>query len=828
MTKWRKRPVGAGAKAFNSIYSLRQTACPKAESAWRSLHLLIGATQPRWTRPFCFWPAPRVQHLFAFAVALGALSAPGHAVPSTSAALCAPLRSLGAPGLASAGLSPPMPVATERAVHTAASEPAVYARQVDELLRHADAHQQLGYYRRSIEELRAGLALAEETDDRYRIAALSSSLGSALLAIGETSAARRELQRSLDIARGAGSTGLEAVVRNNFGNLFAAEGDATAALGAYDDSARLALAARQPELAARAAINAARLLAGLPQPDGEAAEARLRLALTALDRAPASPAHAFELVSIGILLRELDAAAGSADRRRLDAARTALSRAVEIAAEFGDVRTESYALGHLGRLYENRGQIDQALRLTREAMFLAQTADAPKALYLWRWQAGRLLAAQGNLDAAITAYEGALRTLQSIRTDLSSVDRRTGAPSFREATEPVFLGLADLLLRRAAAGGDRAERADLAQARATIELLKAAELESYFQDECVAVLQSRITSIDRLADRTAVLYPIVLPDRTELLLGISGELKRVTVAVPRAELNAEVRDLRRALEDVESAQGFLPHARRIYSWLIAPIEGALAKAGIDTLVFVPDGALRTIPLSALHDGDRFVVARYAVATVPGLTLLDARPIARGEIRPLIAGLSEPVQGFPALENVETELHAIQQMYGGTVLKNEAFVTARLAAALAETPYTVVHLATHATFARNPEDSYLLTHNGQLGLDDLERLVAPSRFRAAPVELITLSACQTAAGDDRAALGLAGVAIKAGARSALATLWTVYDPATAVLVPEFYRQLGDPRLSKAQALRRAQLSVLRDERLVHPAYWSPFLIIGNWL
>jgi CHAT domain-containing protein len=92
----------------------------------------------------------------------------------------------------------------------------------------------------------------------------------------------------------------------------------------------------------------------------------------------------------------------------------------------------------------------------------------------------------------------------------------------------------------------------------------------------------------------------------------------------------------------------------------------------------------------------------------------------------------------------------------------------------------------------------------------------------------LSSCQTAVGDDRAALGLAGIAIKAGARSALATLWMIYDPAAAVLVPEFYRHLRDPRVSKAEALRRAQLAVLQDERLAHPAYWAPYLMIGNWL
>lgn len=97
-----------------------------------------------------------------------------------------------------------------------------------------------------------------------------------------------------------------------------------------------------------------------------------------------------------------------------------------------------------------------------------------------------------------------------------------------------------------------------------------------------------------------------------------------------------------------------------------------------------------------------------------------------------------------------------------------------------------------------------------------------------MELLTLSACQTAAGDDRAALGLAGVAVKAGARSALATLWFINDQATALLITEFYHQLRDPDLSKAKALQRAQLILLNDRRYQHPGYWSPFLLIGNWL
>jgi CHAT domain-containing protein len=108
------------------------------------------------------------------------------------------------------------------------------------------------------------------------------------------------------------------------------------------------------------------------------------------------------------------------------------------------------------------------------------------------------------------------------------------------------------------------------------------------------------------------------------------------------------------------------------------------------------------------------------------------------------------------------------------------------------------------------------------------VVAPAQFRRQPLELLTLSACATAAGDERAALGLAGVAIRSGARSALGSLWKIADKPTSQLLVSFYRDLGDPSVSKAVALQRAQKEFLRDPRYRHPAYWSAFILISNWL
>ena len=211
-----------------------------------------------------------------------------------------------------------------------------------------------------------------------------------------------------------------------------------------------------------------------------------------------------------------------------------------------------------------------------------------------------------------------------------------------------------------------------------------------------------------------------------------------------------------------------------------------------------------------------------------MTLTDLRPISRQNIQPLLNGLTEAVQGFPALDYVDQELAAIHTTYGGKVLENQDFRLGSVQQALKDTPYSIVHIASHGQFASDVRNTFLLTFDDKLTMDRLERFMSLSQYRDQPVELLTLSACQTAAGDDRAALGLAGVAVKAGARSAVATLWFINDQASSQLVTEFYRQLRNPDISKARALQQAQLTLVNDRRYQHPGYWSPFLLIGNWL
>jgi CHAT domain-containing protein len=160
--------------------------------------------------------------------------------------------------------------------------------------------------------------------------------------------------------------------------------------------------------------------------------------------------------------------------------------------------------------------------------------------------------------------------------------------------------------------------------------------------------------------------------------------------------------------------------------------------------------------------------------------------------------------------------------------NQNFLVSRLENELGNKQFNIIHIASHGQFESDIKKTFLLTFDDRLTMDQLEQYVGLFRFREDPLELLTLSACETAAGDDRAALGISGIAIKAGARSALATLWYINDQASSTLVSEFYRQLQDPSVSRAIALKRAQLKLLNDRSYQHPSYWSPFLLINNWL
>jgi CHAT domain-containing protein len=701
--------------------------------------------------------------------------------------------------------------------------------EIDTLIKLSDAYLVLGRCSRSLQTLQSAWELASKANDGARLAAVLGNKGKAYLSIGMIKVAERQLKDSIEMAQDAGKSDIEAFIINEIGNLQTLQKEYGEALYSYDRCINLAGIGRNQILITTALINATK--AAVQWENFKEAKTYLESALEQTRKLDDSYFKAYGLISLGQLAGKIASEFIDLSDHGLYVAYQTLTEAFTLSETFNNSRMKSYALGYLGKLYEDEKRIEEALVLTQRAIFEAQQSNAPEILYKWQWQKGRLLKAHGNIEESIAAYKSAVENLRLIRQDVYMAYRESDI-SFRDKGGKVFLELADLLFKWSESQTDHmAVQNIFKDIRNTIESLRMAELQDYFQDECVVALQKKeinLEQLGRIGSQTVIIYPIIFPDRLEILLNLPDEkIKRFTTKINSVDLKNETLSFRRSLEKI--SRGYEKHAQRLYDYIIRPFEDELITQKIDTLVFIPDDFLRTVPMSALNDGKLFLIEKFAIANMPGrITLTKPTSFKFRNARPLLCGLTKPVQGNRPLPQVAKELEAIQRLYGGKQIMDEDFKTDELEQELKSVPYNIVHMATHGKFEDNIKASYLLVYDGKLSMNDLEKLVGLSRFRQNPVELLTLSACETAAGDDRAALGLAGVALKAGAQSALASLWFVSDEIAALLVPEFYRQLKDDRITKAEALRQAQLKIFSHEQYQHPGFWSAFLLTGNWL
>ncbi|OQY59894.1 MAG: hypothetical protein B6245_04295 [Desulfobacteraceae bacterium 4572_88] len=710
----------------------------------------------------------------------------------------------------------------------AEKEPGVYS---DITLRLAGAYQALGYHRKALSLLRSVSSFVEKSDEQYRKALFHSALGDLYSAFGNLGKASENLAKGVKHARASGDKRVLANVLNNAGNVFAATQGYGEAEAVYTKCLELLNELKDhPEpadliLKANALLNIARI--SFLNGRNEETELALQQALSQTDELPVTHEKAVCLISMGLLMREIQDKTERSEDKTLTIHRL-FSSAAEIASELKNLPVMSHAYGYLGQLYESEKQYSDAMRLTRTAIFHAQNANLPQILYRWQWQMGRLFSAEGNIGEAVKAYQQSVSVLNPIRQELFR-GHRSMEGIFDKDVKPVYLELAELLLRQAeTVTDDNARESGLRQARDVMELLKTAELQNFFEDECVTATQKKVTRLDRATARTAIIYPIIFKDKVVVLLTLPDGMRQIGIPVNGDLLNKTVRQFRRHLQTRPNNR-FMKDSKQLYDWLVRPLEKEFADRDIDTMIVAPDGVLRLVPFSALSDGKHFLVEKYAVGTIPAITLTASGATGDKKTEILIAGLSQSVQGASPLPNVPEELEDIKTiMEGRVVLQDENYTVENLTSEFKKEAYSIVHLATHGVFGGTPEDTFLLTYDGRLNIGQLEDLIGLGRFREQPVDLLTLSACQTALGDERAALGLAGVAIKAGVSSAIATLWFVDDEATSLTVREFYRQLKTPGISKAKALQNAQKKLISQQRYWHPAYWSPFLLIGNWL
>lgn len=703
----------------------------------------------------------------------------------------------------------------------------------------AQAMQALGLYRRSRQTLEAvERALQGQPNSLLKATGLRS-LGNALRTIGELEQSRELLQQSLTIAQIVRQPSAIAAAQFSLGNTAraiaqkavvlndtkTAESERKTAIAAYQKATELS---NSPRLQVRSQLNQLALLIDLAQVSE--AEALLPDIQVQLNQLPPSRGTVYDRIHLSHSLIKLFLTESSPDStlsdRNLTEIATGLATAVQQAKTLQDPRAESYALGSLGHLYELTAQSQDAQKLTQQALMIAQTLDASDIAYRWQWQVGRLHKAQGKKSEAVAAYTGAIATLQSLRQDLASInpDNPDVQFSFRDSVEPVYRELVDLLTDP----NEAPTQENLRQAREAIESLQLAELDNFFQEAC---LDAKPIQIDELDTTAAVIYPIILPERLAVIVALpDSPLRLYNTEVSQSEIENKLNEIQQNIGRRAGAnQVVLQNSQQIYDWLIRPVEADLKQSQIQTLVFVLDGQLRNVPMAALHDGKQYLIENYSLALTPGLQLLPPQPLAEEELQLLTAGLSEARQGFSALKNVEQELQAIQDNFPAELLFNQEFTQLNLQEIINSSQVPVVHIATHGQFSSQAERTFILTWDGRINVKDLDGLLRQKEEELSrPIELLVFSACETASGDSRAALGLAGVAIRAGARSTIATLWQVSDQSTAALMVRFYQELAQGEgLTKAEALRRAQVSLLREGLYRSPYFWSPYILVGNW-
>ncbi len=494
------------------------------------------------------------------------------------------------------------------------------------------------------------------------------------------------------------------------------------------------------------------------------------------------------------------------------------------AQSLGDEQGEANSLGYMGAIEQEKGNMAEAQELTEQALKKISSFDAPYLAYLWQWQLGRLYRLQGQNKEALVAYNLAFQMLQSLRQDLVAASTDVQY-SFGDNVEPVYRELADLLLDNSS--GELGQQ-NLRKARDVIEALQLAELNNFFQEACLEAKPQQIEGIDRKA---AIVYSIVLKDGLGIILSLPGQPLRYYKTLLKAdtELEKTIDELFARLNPFIIVPDQLAPYQKLYDWLIRPAREELDRNGTETIVFVLDGVLRGVPVSALHDGQKYLVQDYNLVLTPGLQLLDPRRLSVQKSRVLVAGLSESRQGFPPLPAIKQEVKDISTIVSAEIMLDSAFTRSRLEEKLQSQRFSVVHLATHGQFSSQAQNTFLLSWDERINVKSLDRLVRQQeRLISEPIELMILSACQTAAGDKRAGLGLAGVAVRSGARSTIATLWSVQDQSTANLMSQLYTELNRPGINRASALRQAQVSVLNTPQYQHPFYWAPFVLVGNWL
>ncbi|WP_320073147.1 CHAT domain-containing protein [Nostoc sp. MG11] len=595
-----------------------------------------------------------------------------------------------------------------------------------------------------------------------------------------------------------------------------------------------------------------------------AINSKIQEAISLIDRVPDSSTKAYGAIDLAMLPSDFKITSpitqcsktGELGKLSNTEAIDILNKAIIVSKKIQNSRVESYTYGALGHFWECRGDELQALKYTQQALIAAdQKLAAKDGLYLWEWQAGRILKKQNQEKESLEAYQRAFKILETIRSDIVTSTRDVQF-DFRDVVQPLYRELAEFQLQQILQASVKSDssKSGVSDALETIDSLKLAELQNYFGGDCIVnVLNPK--RVDEIVDNnTAVLSSIIFDDKIALLLTLppkvnqSGEtliywVQADNKILQKSELQKQIKAFQKSLILGQGRPDGYDRtlAIQLYDLIIRPFVKDLKAAKIKTLVFVQDGFLRSIPMAALYDAktQEYLIQQYAVGTTPSIRLTAPKSSDRHLEKALILGLTKAAiidkQEFGALDYADKEIEAVKQVFPNS----RFFIDTKFASETLRTElgnkniFPIVHIVSHAQFGTIPEDTFIVTgNNSKLTINELEAALSNVRGQENALELLVLTACQTALGDDRATLGLAGVALQVGVKSAVASLWSVQDKSTALLVEEFYRNLKKPGMTKVEALRQAQIKMIKltgeQSEFASPAFWSPFILIGNWV
>ena len=499
-----------------------------------------------------------------------------------------------------------------------------------------------------------------------------------------------------------------------------------------------------------------------------------------------------------------------------------LSQSAEVAETTGDVTAKSYVFLELGLLAERAGKLADALAYAQSAIDFGWSESIYDALYPSYWLAGRIYQKAGNKETALKNYRDAIAAFESLnrRPTKINVSQRL---NFGIQVEPIYRTALELLL-------SEPSESNLKESLLISAQLRLAQLQNYFGDNCFDVeLPNRETQVERGEKNAVVLSSIILEAQTHFILQLEdGTLRHSQASIGQTAITKLATDWYDSLTLLDSEDWrersykwqFWQQGEELYNLIIRPFEEELEQINPSTLIFVHDGVLRNLPMAALYDGEEFLAQKWASVSSLGLNF-NSLESNQTEEKALVFGLSEARGSWSPLYLVPKEVQDVIDLVGGEKFLDREFTAERFFQQPNRKKYRVIHLATHGYFGGVAENSFILAYDKSLNALELEDSLSQSK---AQLELMVLSACETALGSDRSVLGLAGVALRSGVRAVLGSFWAVQDHEQGELIKGFYVNLYQKNLDKAQALQ--QIQIRQIERNTHPSMWAALNLIAE--